>query len=105
MATLATPPVVQPVNRLLGLRLPPGKQISPPAQAQPPPRLLQTRPEELGLVPLLAWLAIGPLALLLVVFLWPVLFVAVVLLLVGLTPVVGAVKVLATLRRGRSTAG
>jgi len=105
MATLANPPIHRPVNRLLGLRLPPGKQIGPPAQAQPAPKLLQTRPEEVGLVPLLAWLAMGPLTLLLVVLLWPVLFVAVVLLLVVLTPVVVAVKVLATLRRGRSAAG
>jgi len=105
MATLATPPTAQPVNRLLGLRLPPGKQIGPLAQAQPPPKLLQTHLEEPCLGPLLVWLAVGPLVLLLVVFLWPILFVAVVLLLVGLTPFVVGLKVLATLRHGRHAAG
>jgi len=105
MATLATPHITQPVNRLLGLRLPPGKQIGPPAQAQPAPKFLQTDLEEPSIGPLLAWLAMGPLALLLVVFLWPVLFVAVVLLLVGLTPFVVGFKLLATLRHGRSAAG
>jgi len=54
---------------------------------------------------MLVWLAVGPAALLLVVFLWPVLLVALVLLLVGLTPFVVGLKVLATLRRGRRAVG
>jgi hypothetical protein len=45
-----------------------------------------------------------PLALL-AVFLWPVLFVALILLLVGLTPFVIGLRVLATLRRGRRSVG
>jgi hypothetical protein len=53
----------------------------------------------------LVWLVVGPLALPLAVFLWPVLFVALVLLLVGLTPLVIGAKVLATLSRGRRAAG
>jgi len=105
MATLATPPIAQPANRLLGLRLPPGKQIGPPARPQPAPQPLQTRLEEPGLWAMLVWLAVGPAALLLVVFLWPVLLVALVLLLVGLTPFVVGLKVLATLRRGRRAVG
>jgi len=73
------------------------KQIAAPAQAQPATKLLETRLAEPGLGTMLPWLAVGMLAVLLVVPLWPVLFLAIVLLLVTLTPFVVGFKVLATL--------
>jgi hypothetical protein len=100
MATLATPPFVQPVNRLIGLLPPLGKQSGPPPRVQSAPKLLETGVTEPGLGKgMLAWLPVVPLALL-AVPLWPLLFVALVLLLLGLTPFVLGLKLLATLRRG-----
>jgi len=94
---------VQPVNRIAGLLPPPGKQISRPLRAQLVPEFVQTPLEEPGPEAMFAWLLV-PLTLL-ATFLWPVLFVAVVLLLVGLTPFVVGFKVLAFLSRGRRAAG
>jgi len=53
---------------------------------------------------MLTSLAVVPLALV-AVFLWPVLFMALVLLLVGLTPFVVATRMLAFLKRRRPAAG
>jgi len=103
MATLAIPPSVEPVDRILGLLPPPGGQIGCSARAQPTPSPGQPSLEGPGLGAILAWLAAVPL--LLAPVLWPVLLVAVVLLLVGLTPFVVGFKVLAALRRGRHAAG
>jgi len=83
MATLATLPVVQPVNRISGLLPPPSKQI-------------QTCLEETDPGAILAGLAVVPLALLAVV-LWPVLFMAGILLLVVLTPFVIGLWLLASI--------
>jgi hypothetical protein len=106
MATLATPPVVRPVNRLAGLLPPPGKQISRPARAQPDAKRLQPCPEEGGPGAVLASLAVMALALVAVVLLWPVLFVALVVLIVGLSPFVAVgAGVRAILRFGRPLAG
>jgi len=103
MATLATAPFVQPVNRIAGLLPPPGKEIGRPLRAQPTPGLVQIRQQEHGPEVMFAWLLV-PLALLATV-LWPVLFAAVVLLVVGLTPFVVGFKVLTFLIRGRRAAG
>jgi len=105
MATLAIPHFEHTVNPVffIGWLFPPGQQIGSPAQAQTAPKLLQTGFEEHGIKAMLSSLAVVPLALA-AVFLWPVLFVALVLLLVGLTPFVVATRVLAFLRRGRPAA-
>jgi len=102
MATLATSPFVQTGNGLIGLLLPPGEQIGCPARAQPAASPGQTPLEEPGAGVALAWLAAVPL--LLAPVLWPVLFVAGVLLLVGLTPFVVGYKLLAALIHGRRAA-
>jgi len=106
MATLAVPPFEQTVNPpfVFGWLFPPGQQIGPSAQAQSAPKLLQTGLEEHGLRAMLTSLAVVPLALV-AVFLWPVLFMALVLLLVGLTPFVVATRMLAFLKRRRPAAG
>jgi hypothetical protein len=86
MATLATPPVMQPVNRLLDVWPPPDKQLSRPTRAPPEPKRLHPRAEKSDLAAA-AWLVVAPLALGVVV-LWPMLFVALVLLLVVVSPLV-----------------
>jgi hypothetical protein len=92
MATSLTPPVVQPVNRLLGLLPPPGKYLSRPAPAQPDRKCYQACPEEDDPEGVLASLVMLLLALVALTLLWPIVFGALVLLLVGLTPfvVIGA---------------
>jgi len=59
--------------------------------------------DEPGLGARWAWLIVVPL--LLAPLLWPMLFVALVLLLVGLTPFVVGFRALTTLIRGRRAAG
>jgi hypothetical protein len=89
MARFATTPVVHPVNRLIDLFPPPVKQLDRPGRA--PPELKQVLPEE-DRIGALACLVVAPLLTLGVVALWPMVFVAIVLLLVAVTPfvVVGA---------------
>jgi hypothetical protein len=104
MFTLAIPPLVQPVNRFIGLLPSPTKQFGCLAQARPVLQHLRDHPEEPVLGSLLSSL-IG-VALAFLVLLWPVVFAALILFLVVVTPfaAIGA-GVLAILRRGRRIAG
>jgi hypothetical protein len=106
MATLTTPPPVQPVNRLVDLFPPEGQQVPRRAPLQLASNQLQAHLEEHGhLAAVLAVLVVVPLALL-AVFLWPVVFVALVLCLVAITPfAAGAAGVRAILPTRRRAAG
>jgi hypothetical protein len=105
MATLTTPPpLVRPVNRLIGSLPPRGKPVSRPEPPQPTPKRLRASPVEHGPEAVVAPLVLAPLALVMVP-LWPLVFGALVLLLVGLTPFVAiASGVRAILRHGRRVA-
>jgi hypothetical protein len=88
MATLATPPLAQPINRLfIGLLSPPNKQLSRSAQAQATPKPLRDHPEEPASKAVLASLVMGALAPF-VIALWPLVFVVLVLVFAVLTPFV-----------------
>jgi hypothetical protein len=103
MATVGTPPrehdPVQPINRIAGLLPPPGAQVSRPARPQARPGRSRLEAGLRGLV--WAILLAPPAAMAVALFaflLMPGLFVALVLLLVGLAPfVVVGLGVLATL--------
>jgi hypothetical protein len=71
MATVAIPPLLQPVNRLfIRLLSLPEKPLSRPVQAQAAPKPLQDHPEEPAVGAVLTSLVVGALAPL-VVALWP----------------------------------
>jgi len=127
MATITTPPVVQPVNRPFALLPPPGEQLYHPWWALPDykrlrqawvrgdssvpaqmPRFQKVRPspEEPGRWAALPSLVVTMLAVFAVLLFWPVVFVALVLFLLGLVPFVALGAVLrAIVGHGHRVAG
>jgi hypothetical protein len=106
MATVAIPPLLQPVNRLfIGLLSPPEEPRSRPVQALAAPKPLQDHPKEPALGAVLTSLVVGALAPF-VVALWPLIFVLLVLVFVGLSPFIAiGTGVKAILRHGRRVNG
>src|SRR6516225_7386434 len=93
---------LQPVNRIAHMLPPPGKQLRRPAPARPVPQPLRARPEEPITGAMLASLGLALLALVTFSLLWPVTFVAVVLLLAVVCPIVSVgAGVRAILEHGR----
>ncbi len=102
MATPGTRPVAPPANRFVDLPAP-QEQSDHPGPARVAPICLRAVGPEERAVGAPVWLLLAPLVLL-AVPLWPVLFVALVLVLVGVTLPVVVLRALAALGRGRRAA-
>ena len=100
MVAFATTPVMRPSKDLSNRLVPPGHQLGLTTRAPPDPIFLETCQEERYDADL-TWVILGSLLTLATVVLWPVLFVAIVLFLVVVSPLIAVSAAMRAIFRHR----